>query len=482
MHRFALAALSAALVLSACNEQSHEPTSLEQTPAPLFKKEARGSCLDPFPSLAAQISAVYPAGKLRNEAVGKVADIQELCEKQKGKGKVKQAQHKALKFVGGTLKKYKKHQLPDATPFSITDLVTGLFLAVGLETGDLSGAFGKRGAVDVYDETDTEDFHLVNEEGSGALTIPAGCLPTSLITIIPLPDGPQLVNTGGRRQFPPFFDINAENPEDQHFLDPACRDLIVGFCVEQRVLDQTDNPQIGHNFLLPAEEEETEIQFEVLRAANADEYADLGLACPKQANPGFFEEEGEGEGIGVGPSGGLQGLALSAWHKAGGYIRPIANVFLPQPLHATTDVPKIGLGSGGRSISPFGVVDDVVLESTFNGDPGGQTFTENSTITWQVCTKGCSDLFPRVRVADFFDSGVSDADVSVTLIRLEGEGEESTVEFGEGSELTETTNSSGEAEFDNLIVSEEGTYLLEFTVPGNEFPLRSGQFFVSEGE
>jgi hypothetical protein len=52
----------------------------------------------------------------------------------------------------------------------------------------------------------------------------------------------------------------------------------------------------------------------------------------------------------------------------------------------------------------------------------------------------------------------------------------------QGSELTETTNSSGEAEFDNLIVSEEGTYLLEFTVPGNEFPLRSGQFFVSEGE
>jgi hypothetical protein len=174
----------------------------------------------------------------------------------------------------------------------------------------------------------------------------------------------------------------------------------------------------------------------------------------------------------------LEGLALSAWHKASGYVRPLANVFLPQELHATT-LGGLGLGVGGRGISTFGGVDDVVLESTFNGDPGGQTFTENSTITWQVCTKGCSgDLFPRVRLADFFGSGVSEADVNVTLVQVDGSGQLTDGEGGTPGPVT--TDGSGEAVFDDLRITQAGTYQLKFTTRGNTISLLTGEFTVEE--
>jgi hypothetical protein len=394
------------------------------------------------------------------DAEARIRSIGSQCDR----NKVGSAQQDALTFVDWMLKKYNTNQLPNGSALELTDVISTLFVAVGFQNGGVNpGAFGPGGAAGVYDENNTEDFLLQNADQSASVLIRAQCFPTSLITMIRLPDGPQLINTGGRRQFPPFYDINAANPAGDHTIDADCGDLLVGFCVDQSVLDQTDNPQIGHNPTAQAQNELEIGDFEVLRAANAGEYGELNLEfCPEQANPGFEIE------IGLSPAGGLEGLALSAWQRARGYVRPLTNALLPQQLHATTVVGGLGLGSGGRSISPFGVVDDVVPGFTFNGDPDDRSFEsdgENPTpIRWSDSCEG--DCFPVVQVLDFFGSGVGGVDVNVALIPdAESSGELRDGEGGTPGPVT--TDEFGNAVFDDLFVTADGSYQLEFTIQGS---------------
>lgn len=350
MRHLAFAALSAAVVLSACSERRETPTE----PGVLLasaKKDATGSCLSPFPlgvstspvsDLQTQVDAMFAGSPNHNAAKAKLRSIKSQCEN----GKVGNARHEAATFVDWMVKKYGQGALPDGSALGLGGLISDVFIAVGGAGGGIDpGAFGPEGAVGYY--SGEEDFLLRNANMTAAVKINAHCLPPSLITIIRLPDSPQLTNTGGRPQFPPFYDINAANEEGRHTIFGTCDDLLVGFCVTQAVLDQTTNPQIGHNKAADPTQEEEGGEFEVLRAANSGEYEELRLEfCPGQAN-GF-------EDFRLGNASGLGDLVLYAWHS---YVRPLTDIFLPQQLHATA-LGGLGLGGGGRSISPFGVVDD----------------------------------------------------------------------------------------------------------------------------
>ena len=357
MRRLSIAALSAAVILSACSERPQTPTEPNVALASA-KKDATGSCLSPFPlgtsttpvsDLGVQISAMFAGSPNLNAANAKLQSIASQCDK----GKVGQARHEAATFVDWMIKKYGQGALPGGTPLGLGGLISDVFIAVGGAGGGIDpGAFGPEGAVGYYGGD--QDFLLRNANMTAAIKINAHCLPPSLITIIRLPDSPgQLTNTGGRPQFPPFYDINAANPEGDHTIGgPACLapDLLVGFCVTDAVLAQTSNPRIGHNPSAQERAERDEPDFVVERDANSEEYGELQLEfCPGQAN--------SGGGIDLGSGGGLGNLALSAWHEAIGYVRPLADIIFPEPLHATM-VGGLGLGAGGRSISPFGVVDD----------------------------------------------------------------------------------------------------------------------------
>jgi hypothetical protein len=114
------------------------------------------------------------------------------------------------------------------------------------------------------------------------------------------------------------------------------------------------------------------------------------------------------------------------------------------------------------------------LEFNFNGDPVGQTFDENSPLTWKVCVKGCSDpLYPAVLVAGD-GTPVPGIEVTVTLVPVGEPGE-----FGAGSTTTATTNSYGVAIFDDLNIAAQGTFQLEFSAPGTVGNITSGEFTVS---
>jgi hypothetical protein len=79
-------------------------------------------------------------------------------------------------------------------------------------------------------------------------------------------------------------------------------------------------------------------------------------------------------------------------------------------------------------------------------------------------------------VADFFDSGVSDADVNVSLVQVDGSGNLTNGEGGTPAPVT--TDGSGYAVFDDLRITQPGTYQLEFTTRGNTISLLSGEFEV----
>ncbi len=356
MHRLSIAALSAAVILSACSERPQTPTEPGAALASA-KKDATGSCLSPFPlgtsttpvnDLQDQINAMFAGSPNLNAANAKLRSIASQC----AKGNVGNARHEASTFVDWMVKKYGQGALPGAAALALSGVISDVFIAVGGAGGGIDpGAFGPEGAVGYYDANSNDDFLLRNGNMTAAIKIRAHCLPTSLITIIRLPDSPgQLVSTGGRSQFPPFYDINAANPEGDHTIAADCDNMVVGFCVTDAVLAQTSNPQVGHNPSAQEREELDKGPFEVLPAGNSDQYAELQLEfCPGSAN-GFSD-------LRLGNAGGLGDLALYAWHAAMGYARPVADIFLPEPLHATV-VGGLGVSGLPRGISPFGVVDD----------------------------------------------------------------------------------------------------------------------------
>ena len=121
---------------------------------------------------------------------------------------------------------------------------------------------------------------------------------------------------------------------------------IVGFCVTDAVLDQITandgDPQIGHN--------PTDGGFEVLDAANTDEYANLGLSCTIGVNTVPVITD-------LFRGGSVGNLALGTWNAASQSVASAAQaILLPQPLQAATLDTK-GVGGRTTKYSPFGVVD-----------------------------------------------------------------------------------------------------------------------------
>jgi hypothetical protein len=463
MRRLTLAAASVAIVLAACSDQNREtPTGPTNQPL-LSAKAATGSCQVPFPltALTTKTAAMFSDASVRNAAKAKIQSIQKQC----AKGKVGNAQHEALTFVDWMLKKYGQSTLPQGTAVRFADLMSTLFVAVGLQLGDIDpGIFGPRGAVGVF--IPGEDFDLRNGDGTAAIHLDGDAFdePT-LITIIPLPDNPQL-ETNGEEQFAPFWDYNAANASNEHNLNPGSF-AIIGFCIDDAVQGGIENPQIGHNPLAGG--------FEILEAASNGEYQDLGLSCPTQLN-----DPGEGF-IGLDFGGGLKAFARSVWKTGAHYARPLAEtIFMPEQLHAIM-LGQGGLAGRGSNISPFGEVDagesDNQLGINFNGDPAGRSFEAGAPITWQFCTKGCSGpLYPSALVTtEDGETPVPGVQVHVTLVPVD----ESGGEFGEGSTVTATTDSYGVAIFDDLTITEEGTYQLRFSAAGTDGPVDSGEFEVS---
>jgi hypothetical protein len=95
------------------------------------------------------------------------------------------------------------------------------------------------------------------------------------------------------------------------------------------------------------------------------------------------------------------------------------------------------------------------------------------------CNDGC-DAFPAVKLMNADGSGIGGVPITVSLIKVGNSPGEFTSGGEGGSTTVETTDvETGVAVFDNLVITEPGTYKLKFTAPSNA-SVTSGEFTVVE--
>jgi hypothetical protein len=339
MRHLLLAALSGALVLSACSDDSPQtPTGPQAAGQPTFDKGVPcPTTAFPLADANVLVKLLYPNGTPENTALAKVFDI----SKKWSQCKVADPRGKVIEFVKTLYRDWTAQPTsrltPEATAQKVGELINLMYSGVGLTAGN-----------DGYGLFTGPELLVKGDNNKVATLIPLdGFDEPTLIVITRLPDTPQLV-TFGEDQFPPFYDITVTNASGTHNLVTGFG--IVGFCVTDAVLAQIaandGDPQIGHN---PTDGSPS---FEILEAADADEYADLGLSCTIQANAGPIITD-------LFHRGTIGDLALGAWNAASQSVASAAQaILLPQPLYGAT-VADLTVGVGGRTTkySPFGVVD-----------------------------------------------------------------------------------------------------------------------------
>jgi hypothetical protein len=293
-----------------------------------------------------------------------------------------------------------------------------------------------------------------------ALNVPAnGFSETTLLILEKLPNNTHL-NTNGQafQQFPPFYDFNAINGSHQHVLNTGTF-AHVEMCLYQ--LDATDYPPgfaIGHNPVFGA----PGYPFEVLQ--------DDGIHFLDACN-------------GLPPSSlsirsGFKSLALFAWRSA---KQTASTILLPQTLQAAVAVVGSSGSASGKtsSLSPFGIVAATSLGFTEDGNPTDSTFNAGFQMIMDSCSDGC-DAWPAVKLMNADGSGIGGVPITVSLIKVGNSPGEFTSGGEGGSTTVETTDvESGVAVFDNLVITEPGTYKLKFTAPSNA-SVTSGEFTVVE--
>jgi hypothetical protein len=294
-----------------------------------------------------QIKELFPPGSVKGQTTSDAAHINgawRSCQATTAQTQVGTLvvfviqQYQAAQLIGG---------ISPGTAAKVSTLINTLYTGVGLAAPNLPiGSLGAGGDVGSGLFIPGTETLIKTPSGNAAALVPAnGFNEPTLITIIQLPDNLNPLNTT-LNQFPPFYDINASNASNSHVL--ANGQAIVGFCVEDAVLAQTFDPQIGHNPVSGA----PGFPFEILDPASAEEYASLELNCPVQGNGGGGTSVGS-----LDRHESLGSMAVRAWNAAKQYARRAAEAVLPEPLHAATMIAGTGLGGRTSSFSPFGVVD-----------------------------------------------------------------------------------------------------------------------------
>jgi hypothetical protein len=470
MRRLALAAVLGILVVTACSDQSKQaPTEPDVRPSFAIDLTLE-ECADPvwLAEQKALAAGIFPGGKgktLLSSANEKLTEIYNFCNRNK-----QAAVTRAIVFDDWMFKKFQTKLLttnsnlgPDVLSLFI-NVLNGVGINTSTVTPDLVTGDAGTGVFLCDPLCPTTPTTVLTTFSFAGLQVPGdGFSETTLLIIGKLPDNTRLKSAQGRSQFPPFYDFNALNASNQHVLNTG-KLAHVEMCLYFDITYPADIA-VGHNPVSGAPGYPFEVlppgEFILLQGCQADG----GISS---VNPG-----------------GLQGMAVSAWRAA---KRGMTAVFLPQTLRAAT-LAVIGTGSksgSAGSLSPFGLVGAANLDFTQTGNPTGQSFTENSTLSWCFETKGCSIVYPSVRLIDAQGEGIGDVPITVTLIPV-GESAGTFVTDGEGGGSTTTVSTStgegaGFAQFDNLQITEPGTYMLRFSAPGKVAPLTSGEFAVEQND
>jgi len=358
MRRLAVFALCGTLALSACGDQSRESPTEPSAPSP---DALLASCqVERFPivRVSALILKVFPAGRLRVEALaraGIIALFWNTCHP-------REAQKGVVDFVDWMNRNFQAGRLI-GTNADRSLLITTMFAGVGLSSPPATN-LGADYGVGFFDPSSTSPTLVKTTSGVALIELQPGSFnePTTIV-VSRNPDNFLLTNFSGS-QFPPGFDYNAINTSGNHVLQNG-QSAIVAFCLlNSDFVTYPANRRIGHNPVAGAPGAPFEILDPVELAGHPDLVAALncGNLAPTPTVIGGF-----------GP--GLPGIANAAWRTAGHYLGPVTRaLFLPEALNAAT-LGTLPPPIGGRapSLSPFKVVSPTDLSISSGNNQEGFT-------------------------------------------------------------------------------------------------------------
>ncbi|MEA2723426.1 MAG: hypothetical protein QOH59_1197 [Gemmatimonadales bacterium] len=338
MRRLALAAFSAALVLSACSDQNREsPTEPSATPEGNLLTRCQ---VTRFPALrvAELIVKVFPKGRLRVEAAlraGATALLWDTCKP----ALARKAAAGFLEFMNRNSGQLTGSQAQK------DELIRLMFTGVGLASPGpivLGPDFGI-GTVEPNATTPT----TIETQGSTALVQfepagpgqPAAFNETTVVSIFRHGDDFRLLGFPEEDQYPPFFDYSATNPSNNHVIAEGAV-VRMAFCLlgsSSFPNGYPDAARIGHN---PAANVPG-LRFEIIpQDPSVGDFGDDLVCSNLETSLGEF-------------GGGLRGFGRATGRVFGSLVR---GLFLPQPLLAVAVGPRGPLGGLPPSLSNFGVV------------------------------------------------------------------------------------------------------------------------------
>lgn len=357
MRRLTLAALSAALVLTACSDRE-SPT---EPGAPVPEETFGTSCQVvrfPLVTIVPLIRDVFPVGRLRLEAVARAGAIKlfwDTCHPAA-------ARRIAVSFIEWMNGNVDANRLPGAEPEEVQALTIAILNGVGVEV-EAPTAAGRIGA-GIVAANATEETVIPTQDGCLLAAVPGGQPFESnsdqdrLLVIKGLPASFRLSNFPEGNQSEPFWDVDVTllsggtTPADK--VLKADKKAVVAAVLLPGVV-YPDGVRIGHNPPAGTGEPAFEIleQVQINPAeGEGEDRTDLAAELEDCTSPG--------ENLGFGDfGGGLPGLAQAAWGSTARYLGPIVrSLLLPQPLSAAAMVTVSGPISGKtRTFSPFGVVE-----------------------------------------------------------------------------------------------------------------------------
>ena len=351
MRRPVLAALSAALALSACSDQNRtSPTEPSESPQETFSNVCR---VTRFPVLRASalILRVFPAGRLRIEALARdaaVALLWDTCRPALARRGVAGFLDFMNQNAGALI----------GTEAQKNELINLMFTGVGLAAPPpivLGPDFGI-GTVEPNATTPTTietqgSTALVQFEPAGAGQ-PAAFEETTVVSIFRHGDDFRLFGFPEEDQFPPFFDYNAANASNDHIIAEGAV-VRMAFCLlglSSYPNGYPDAARIGHN---PAANVPGP-RFEIIpEDPGASDFGDDLICGNLGTNLGVFGD-------------GLRGFGRATGRVFGSLVQKL---FLPQPLMAVAVGPRGPLGGLPPSLSDFGVVNASSYFGYENGEP-----------------------------------------------------------------------------------------------------------------
>jgi hypothetical protein len=476
---FVTTAAAVGLLALACTDERQESPTEPPSTATTAK-----TCPSSDP-IQSQICALFPANDLRQSATDFYNNIKTKWPKDRVF-----AQARAIDLVNFTLKNLAAGKLldpPSGTAFlpdftnpttqeAVGVLTCNVLKYVELSCGGLtSGALGTNGAAQVVGPNG--GLVLTPDKHAG-VSIPQGAMPSpGLITITPID-----AHAFPARRGP------LPTPFDQYLLfrdyslsasfTQFSKPVIVGIC----------HLSVGDGDFAPP----TQAVDDRLQLAHPDPVNPTTIELlPRVAAPFLNCSDFNSTSDEVPPSividlkllspSGLASVGRTLIRK----MAPAFETLLPEPAEAAV-LGSCCLGGATTKFSPWAAVDPGEISffsspdfGTQPFDPGGQSFFTDLPLSWTYSKDQSSSFafaYPAVQVLDGNGTPLSGVDVTVSLVRVVGTGTLS-------GTLTQSTSGGNSAAgpntavFNDLLISQPGTYKLRFTAGG--VTVDSGEFTVT---